>query len=123
MAGDVTHAVAEAVLALTDRLDAMAAEVGMIRRLLLIVHSRVPRAGCLLTVAKAATQLGVSRQTLRRWIEEGAPCVKTPGRGAKAVTRVDVFAVLGWISRTWPDRGGKARKAARRRRRVTDVEV
>ena len=109
-------ALCAAVLALSDEIDELAYDVGMVRRLLLIVYNRVPKAGCLLTVKKGAAQLGVSPQTLRSWIKQGAPAVTTPGRGAKKVTRVDVFHILTWISNTWLDRGGKARKVAKRKR-------
>ena len=128
--GEKMAAVTSAVLALSDKIDGLQITLADTRRharmltdLVLIIHNRVPRAGCLLTVRKAAAQLGVSAQTLRRWIEDGAPSVKTPGRGAKRVVRVDVFKVLAWISNTWLDRGGKARKVAKRRRRVADVQV
>jgi hypothetical protein len=49
-----------------------------------------------LPIAEAATVLGVSTRSLRRWISDGAPVAQAGGRGRGKRTLVDPAAVLAW---------------------------
>ena len=59
-------------------------------------------------LSAAASELEVSRATLRRWISEGAPVTRRGRRGRGCVTLVDPVAINAWRSgrlATAPDAG------------------
>jgi helix-turn-helix protein len=69
-----------------------------------VVHQVFTPDGALLTTKAAAAQLGVTRETLGRWCNEGAPRSKAcggAGRGVRAL--FDLAALRAWLAENRPD--------------------
>ena len=54
------------------------------------------RGAAAVTIAQAAEELGFSPGTVRRWLAEGAPCVRPGHSGRNGAALVEVAALRAW---------------------------
>ena len=51
----------------------------------------------LLSVSDVARRCGVSKRTVYRWLDDGLPCLRLPGTGARPILRIDSDDLDQWL--------------------------